>query len=57
VSYSDESPDLSQRFNVMGIPTLMVFDKGQLRDRITGAVNARTLRSWLDAQLAAGQPS
>jgi thioredoxin 2 len=54
---SDESPDLSQRFNVMGIPTLMLFDKGQLRDRITGAVNARTLRSWLDAQLAAGQPT
>jgi thioredoxin 2 len=54
---SDLAPDLSQRFDIMGIPTLMLFDKGQLRDRITGAVNARTLRSWLDAQLATGQPT
>jgi thioredoxin 2 len=54
---SDESPELSQRFNILGIPTLMLFDKGQLRDRLTGAVNARALRSWLDAQLATSQPS
>ena len=54
---SDESPDLSQRFNILGIPTLMIFDKGQLRDRLSGAVNARTLRSWLDAQLATSQPT
>jgi thioredoxin 2 len=54
---SDLAPELSQRFNILGIPTLMLFDKGQLRDRITGAVNARTLRSWLDAQLGAGRPS
>jgi thioredoxin 2 len=53
---SDESPDLGQRFNILGIPTLMLFDKGQLRDRLTGAVGARTLKSWLEARMATSQP-
>jgi thioredoxin-like negative regulator of GroEL len=48
---SDLSPDLSQRFNILGIPTLILFEGGQVRDRITGAQNVTALRRWLDSQL------
>jgi thioredoxin 2 len=54
---SDLAPELSQRFNVLGIPTLILFDHGQLRDRITGAQNVTALRRWLDSQLASSRPS
>jgi thioredoxin 1 len=33
----DENPDIAMRFNVMSIPTLLVFDKGEVRKRIVGA--------------------
>ncbi|MCB0999918.1 MAG: thioredoxin [Acidimicrobiales bacterium] len=33
----DENPDLAMRFNVMSIPTLIVFDKGQVAKRMVGA--------------------
>jgi thioredoxin 1 len=33
----DENPDLAMRFNVMSIPTLLVFDKGQVVKRLVGA--------------------
>jgi len=33
----DENPDLAMRFNVMSIPTLLVFDKGEVRKRLVGA--------------------
>ena len=52
---TDEAPGLGQRFQVMGIPTLMLFDRGQVRDRITGAVDAATMRGWLDTRLPAGR--
>jgi thioredoxin 1 len=33
----DEHPDLAMKYNVMSIPTLLVFDKGELRKRLVGA--------------------
>ena len=33
----DENPDLAMRFNVMSIPTLLVFDKGEVAKRVVGA--------------------
>ena len=33
----DENPDLAMRFNVMSIPTLLVFDKGEVAKRLVGA--------------------
>jgi thioredoxin 2 len=53
---SDLSPDLSQRFNILGIPTLILFERGQVRDRITGAQNVTALRRWLDSQLTSSRP-
>jgi thioredoxin 1 len=33
----DENPDIAMRFNVMSIPTLLVFDKGEVSKRLVGA--------------------
>lgn len=49
---TDEVPELGARFGVRGIPTLILFDHGRERDRITGAVSAAVLRSWVEARLS-----
>ena len=33
----DENPEIAMRYNVMSIPTLLVFDGGEMRKRIVGA--------------------
>jgi thioredoxin-like negative regulator of GroEL len=42
---ADEEPALAARWNVEGIPTLLVFEHGQLVDRIVGAYPHDTLAS------------
>ena len=49
---SDETPRLSQRFQILGIPTLILFEGGQVRDRVTGAVDATRMRRWIEPHLA-----
>jgi thioredoxin 1 len=33
----DENPEIAMRFNVMSIPTLLVFQKGEVAKRLVGA--------------------
>ena len=33
----DENPEIAMRFNVMSIPTLLIFDGGEVRKRLVGA--------------------
>jgi thioredoxin 2 len=47
----DESPTTAHRFEVQGIPTLLVFDKGTAVARQTGAAPEAALRQWLDQAL------
>ena len=35
---SDENPQTSATFQIMSIPTMLIFDNGQLMDTLTGAV-------------------
>ena len=53
----DTSPQLSQRFGVQAIPTLLLLRRGQVAARQTGAVPLATLRTWVDSALAAELPS
>jgi thioredoxin 2 len=48
---SDDAPHLTQRFGIQGIPTLILFDHGQVRDRVTGALGSAAMRGWLDPNL------
>lgn len=47
----DENPHTSMRFQVQGIPTLLIFHKGKVADRLVGAAPEPMLRSHVDAVL------
>ena len=44
---TDTAPNLSSRFGIRGIPTLVLLDQGKERARVTGAIPQDALRSWL----------
>jgi len=44
----DDEPQVSARFGVQGIPTMLLFDHGELVGRQTGALPAAALSRWID---------
>src|SRR5918994_578512 len=48
----DETPKLSERFEVRAVPTLLLMQRGQAVARQAGAAPVHALRSWVDAALA-----
>ncbi len=49
---TDEHPDIAMRYNVMSIPTLLVFSGGDVQKRIVGAKGKNALYEELDEFLA-----
>ena len=47
----DENPQITARFGVRSIPTLLVFKNGQIVDKQIGAVPKSVLASKLEAQV------
>ncbi len=48
----DENPNVTAKYGVRSIPTLLVFKKGQIVDKQIGAVPKSVLSSKLEAQVA-----
>ena len=48
----DETPEISDRYQVRGIPLLVLFRDGSEFDRLVGAVPETRLREWLEPHLA-----
>lgn len=48
----DENPQVTARFGVRSIPTLLVFKNGQIVDKQIGAVPKSVLASKLEAQVS-----
>jgi len=48
----DDHPDLARRYNVMSIPTLLVFSGGKVSKRLVGAKSKGALLQELDEFLA-----
>lgn len=48
----DSNPEVSAKFGVRSIPTLLVFKNGEVVDKQVGAVPKNVLAGKLDAQLA-----
>jgi thioredoxin 1 len=44
----DEHPEIAMRFNVMSIPTLLVFNQGDVQKRLVGAKGKAQLMQELD---------
>lgn len=45
----DKNPDAARQFNIQGVPTLMVFQKGEVKWRQSGVVQARQLEHVLNS--------
>lgn len=43
----DQSPELAQRYGVMSVPTLFVFEKGEVKNKAMGAQPKANLLSML----------
>ncbi len=48
----DENPELSQRYNIQSIPTLLYFAEGQLRQQSLGLASKKAILAKLEALLA-----
>ena len=44
----DEHPDLAQRFGVQSIPTMVLFDRGQIKDRFVGALPKARIKDRIE---------
>jgi thioredoxin 1 len=43
----DEEPELAQKFGVMSIPTLLVFENGEVKSKTVGAVPKESILTML----------
>jgi thioredoxin 1 len=48
----DDNPELAMRYNVMSIPTLLVFEGGEVKKRLVGAKGKGQLLQELDEFLS-----
>lgn len=48
---TDENPITTERFGIMGIPTLLILEGGSEVERIVGAVPKQEIRNVLDRLL------
>ncbi|MEZ5708699.1 MAG: thioredoxin TrxA [Blastomonas sp.] len=49
----DDHPDAPARYGVRGIPTMILFDKGQIVETKVGAAPKSALKGWLEGALPA----
>ena len=47
----DENPNIPQKYGVRGIPTLMLFNNGELIDTKVGNLPKSSLNEWIDSSL------
>ena len=49
---TDENPEVSGRYQIMGIPTLMFFKDGKVVDKLVGALPKGQIKDKIDTLLA-----
>ena len=47
----DEHPELAKEYNIMGIPALRIFYKGEIIASFNGLMWKPQLREWIDGEL------
>ena len=47
----DENPQVPMKYGVRGIPTLMIFQNGQLAATKVGALPKTKIKEWIDASI------
>lgn len=51
---AERSPSIPQRFQVSGVPTILLIEKGKVVDRLTGLVPLDELRDWIERHAGMG---
>ena len=51
----DEHPEIASRYEVLSIPTVMLFDAGEPRSKVVGARPLSYFETWLAEVLPAGE--
>jgi thioredoxin 2 len=49
---TQENPALSARFNITGVPTILVFRDGKEAERVSGAMDKNIFSAWWRQRLA-----
>lgn len=49
----DENPETPTKYNVRGIPTLMLFDGGNAKATKVGSLPKSSLKEWIESSLVA----
>lgn len=49
----DDFPDIAGKFNIRGIPTMILFKDGKALDTKVGALSKAAILSWIDAHQSA----
>lgn len=52
---TEEAPRLAARFGIRSIPTLLRFERAREVDRVSGAMDARTLVRWASPQASGSE--
>jgi len=52
----DEAGDLASQYQITGVPTLMLFQGGEVKDTVVGLASLRVLRTKLEAIAALAKP-
>jgi thioredoxin 1 len=47
----DEYPDIAQKFNILSIPTFIVFKGGQVAEQFSGSMTKEALRAKIERHL------
>lgn len=48
---TQENPGLAARFNITGVPTVLVFREGKAAGRVSGAMDKNNFLTWWRQQL------
>src|SRR6266853_6940315 len=52
----DENQSVTSRYNIRGIPTLLLFNRGQVQEQIKGATSKDAIVKMLEKHLQAAAP-
>ncbi|MDE1822748.1 MAG: thioredoxin [Candidatus Micrarchaeota archaeon] len=48
---TDENSDIASRYNIMSIPTVLLFEKGEVKAMSVGALPKESFKRWLEKNL------
>lgn len=48
---TDENQEIAGEYNIMSIPTVLLFEKGQVKAMSVGALPKESFKKWLDKNL------